>query len=82
MQDKMIEDIDRQISALQVRREERLETALDPKRREIRAEYEKIQSALDRLHELGEDVADVEDYALHIRGKSFEIDPVNGVQEV
>lgn len=51
-------------------------------KRIIRDKYLEIERLLKQLDELGESVADVEGYALHIRGKSFEIHPESGVQEV
>lgn len=44
--------------------------------------YELILTMLEQLEELGERITDVEGYALHIKGTTFEISPTSGVQEV
>lgn len=56
--------------------------AASPQRRRIRDRYLTIQRMLEQLDEMGENVTDVEGFALHIKGRSFEITPDGGVQEV
>lgn len=51
-------------------------------KRIIRNKYQEIERLLKQLDDLGEDVADIDGYALHIRGNSFEIHPEQGVLEV
>jgi hypothetical protein len=58
------------------------EDARLPRESMIRRRYEVIQRMLEQLADLGESVGDGEGYALHIKGKTFEIDPTAGVQEV
>lgn len=53
-----------------------------PHRRRVRDRYLTIQRMLEQLAEMGERVRDAEGYALHIKGKSFEIHPETGVREV
>lgn len=53
-----------------------------PRKEEIRKRYELIKATLYELDCFGENVTDVEGFALHIKGTSFEISPDGGVQEV
>lgn len=48
----------------------------------IRDKYLEIQRLLEQLDALGENVTDIDGYALHIKGESFEIHPETGIQEV
>lgn len=80
--DGRLSELDRQIAGLQQQRAAREAQLADPKRAEILAEYEKIDQALNRLNDLGEEVEDVEGNAVHIRGRTFEVMIGGGVAEV
>lgn len=67
---------------LEIERKLAEKDAANPYRRRVRDRYLTIQRMLEQLAEMGERVGDTEGYALHIKGKSFEIHPETGVQEV
>lgn len=67
---------------LEVEKELAEKDAALPQRRRIRDRYVTIQRMLEQLDEMGENVGDVEGFALHIKGRSFEILPDGEVQEV
>lgn len=67
MSDNRIGEIDKRISEL---KRERAELS-DPKREEVRALYGELERVLDRLEDLGEDVSNGDNYAIHIVGTRF-----------
>ena len=71
-----------QIAELEIEKKLAEKDAANPRRRRIRDRYLTIQHMIEQLDDMGERVVDAEGYALHIKGKSFEIHPETGVQEV
>jgi len=78
---RTLQEIDAEIKALQDERKAVVDAA-KPDRARIQQRYVMIESLLEQLDDLGEHVTDGEGYALHIKGKTFEISPGSGVQEV
>lgn len=84
-----ITEIERDLAAAEARlqelKNEKLvaeEDAKAPRKGMIRRRYELILTMLEQLEGLGERITDVEGYALHIKGTTFEISSTSGVQEV
>lgn len=77
---RTLQEIDSDIKALQEERKAAADAA-SPLKQRVQQRYVMIHELLDQLNQLGENVGDIEGYALHIKGKSFEISPTEGVLE-
>jgi hypothetical protein len=78
---RTLQEIDAEIKALQDERKAVVDAARPLRQRAQRC-YVMIHELLLQLDELGEHVTDAEGYALHIKGKTFEINPSSGIEEV
>ncbi len=86
---RSVEEIERDLAEARQRSEElehekreAEEDARSPRKEMIRRRYVVIAKMLGQLRQLGESVGDVEGYALHLKGKSFEIGPDHEVREI
>lgn len=78
---RTLQEIDDEIKALQAERKAAVD-AVNPLKQQVQQRYVMINELLEQLDALGEGVGDGEGYALHIKGRTFEIIPGSGVQEV
>jgi hypothetical protein len=77
-----MEELRSQLHDLEIEKKLAEKDAARPRERRIRDRYEAVASIIRDLNTMGERIGDAEGYALHIKGKSFEIHPETGVQEI